>query len=1142
MQANRFSADSTANRRLTAERRVVSILFTDVTGSTAMAESLDPEEWAEIMNEAFGYLTSPVIRYGGTVARLMGDAILAFFGAPSAHEDDPLRAVLAGLDILDGIQAFREQLVAEYGMDFNVRVGINTGVAVVGEIGSALAGEYTAMGDAVNLASRMEQSAAPGTIQITGETYRQVAPWIDVESLGDYEVKGKSEAVPVYLVLGRKELPTQVRGISGLISPLVGRDAEFASMSSMVNGLFEGRGQVLLLIGEAGLGKSRLIEELHEALEREHAGQYRWINTRGISYEMVRPYGLFVQAFRQLCTITEDDPVEVLQEKVRQSFSSLSVQEQSGIAKTAELLLSLKNDPYNHGSPVSGESLKRELFASMGDIWSSKAVEQPLILVLDDLHWADQGSVELIMHLLPLVESVPIMFVCAFRPHTNSPAWVLRETASRVAPGYQEINLTPLAETDSFQMVDNLLQISDFPQDLRSLILGKSEGNPFFLEEIVRTLIENKIVLPADDEQRWQVAANYDELEIPDNLQALLLARIDRLDEGSRRVLQLASVIGRVFRLPVLVEIGEEIEDLDQQLEVLVNSGLIQQTAEIPEVEFIFRNELTREAAYQSILKRQRQEIHHQVGKAIEKLYAGKLADEAFRLAYHYNAARDYQRALKYYQVAGRQSLKLFANREASQYFQQAIQLAIKLNLTSVQFVQLYLLRGRALELINKFDEALENYEELEDMGRIRHDRSLELAALVPQASIYSTLNVKFDPQLGRELSRQALDLAIELRDHEAEAKALWSLMLIETYSGGDLGLAVSYGEQGLRIARAHDLPEVKAFINHDLARPYMRLGRLKDAWAAYESSQAYWREVDNKPMLADNLASLAESYYNAGEFDKSLDLAREGANISEEISSVWGMAYNSLIIGPILLERGEVDASLQALDRTLELSQQANFAAGMIASQILKSWLYAMLGDLDRANQYQAVIEKFVAQYETFRPLYEVYQAQNEMYAGNLESALELIEQVGLEYTLSSELIFHPFIYTLHVEIHLENQDYQSALQIADHYLDFKEQHQINILIPDLLNQKARALIGLEQSEQAYQVLLEALSLARQQDSRRIMWAILLDLADLEQDPHKAGEYREEAQQVIAFIQNHISDAVLLDYFRQLPRVRKAQ
>lgn len=198
MEFNPSRENIPSRRALAGERRVVTILFSDVKGSTAMAEHLDPEDWAEIMNEAFDYLTKPIIRYGGTVARLMGDAILAFFGAPSAHEDDPLRAVLAGLDIVSGMQSFREQVSAEYDLEFNVRVGINTGEVVVGEMGSALAGEYTAMGDAVNLAARMEQTAKPGTVQITGETYRIVAPWVDVESLGGIEAKGKSEPVPAY--------------------------------------------------------------------------------------------------------------------------------------------------------------------------------------------------------------------------------------------------------------------------------------------------------------------------------------------------------------------------------------------------------------------------------------------------------------------------------------------------------------------------------------------------------------------------------------------------------------------------------------------------------------------------------------------------------------------------------------------------------------------------------------------------------------------------------------------------------------------------------------------------------------------------------------------------------------------------------
>ena len=264
-------------------RRILTVLFCDVAGSTAMAEQLDPEEWAEIMNEAFEFLTAPVNRYGGTVARLMGDAILAFFGAPSAHEDDPQRAVLAGLDIVDGIGSFREGTERDYGLDFNVRVGINTGPVVVGDIGSAQAGEYTAMGDAVNLAARMEQTAQPGSVQVSEDTYKLIAPLFDFEPLGGIEVKGKSEPMLAYRVLGRKAEPGRLRGIEGLSAPLIGRDSEIESLRRVITEVQEGRGQIVCLLGEAGLGKSRLIEELRAEWLEVTNNEASWIESRGIS-------------------------------------------------------------------------------------------------------------------------------------------------------------------------------------------------------------------------------------------------------------------------------------------------------------------------------------------------------------------------------------------------------------------------------------------------------------------------------------------------------------------------------------------------------------------------------------------------------------------------------------------------------------------------------------------------------------------------------------------------------------------------------------------------------------------------------------------------------------------------------------------
>ena len=310
--------EARAKQSMVGERRVVTILFSDVMGSTEMAEQLDPEDWADIMDGAFEYLIAPIYRYEGTVARLMGDAILAFFGAPVAHEDDPQRAVLAGLEIQEGIQPYCDQIQEQYGLKFRVRVGINTGTVVVGPIGSDLAMEYTAMGDAVNLASRMEQTADPGTVQLAENTYKLVAPLFDVEPLGAIEVKGKREALPAYRVVGRKTEPGRTRGIEGLSSPLIGREDEFEKLKLVLEDFKNGRGGIVTIIGEAGLGKSRLIEELKAEFEADLDPETPdlWSEMRGIAYDASLPYGLFVQQLRQTYGVTLDDSPETVHEKM----------------------------------------------------------------------------------------------------------------------------------------------------------------------------------------------------------------------------------------------------------------------------------------------------------------------------------------------------------------------------------------------------------------------------------------------------------------------------------------------------------------------------------------------------------------------------------------------------------------------------------------------------------------------------------------------------------------------------------------------------------------------------------------------------------------------------------------------------------
>ena len=631
-----------SRRAMQGERRTVTVLFCDVVGSTAMAEQLDPEEWAEIMNDAFQYLTGPIERYEGTVARLMGDAILAFFGAPVAHEDDPERAVLAGLNIVEGIGTFRDEIAREYGLDFKVRVGINTGPVVVGEVGSDFAGEYTAMGDAVNLAARMEQSAEPGTVQVAENTHALIQPLFDFEPLRPIELKGKAEPVPAYQVKGPKVEPGRVRGIEGLSAPLVGRDGEMDTLRRITSELREGRGQIICMIGEPGLGKSRLIDELRAEWLDAASGQAPWIESRGISFESSRPYGQFHQRLQQLFGVREDDPQDVVMEKLSRSPEGYPQDLHVLARRAVEILLAISSE--SEGPRLEGEALKRELFDAVTSIWRRLASHSPTVMVFDDMQWVDPASAELLRHLFQLTDEVPILFLCATRPERQSPAWQVKQLAETDYPHrYTELALSPLSRDESDSLVSSLIAISDLPQRLRQMILEKTDGNPFFVEEVVRTLIDSGAIVRDESGEHWRAATEIDDIAIPENLQTLITSHFDRLESEVRSTLQMASVIGRSFYYKVLKLVSDSASQLEAQLSTLQRVELIRETVRVPDLEYVFRHELTRDAAYNSILRRRCRQFHRRVGEAIEELFADRVEEQASRLAHHFDEGRDFR-------------------------------------------------------------------------------------------------------------------------------------------------------------------------------------------------------------------------------------------------------------------------------------------------------------------------------------------------------------------------------------------------------------------------------------------------------------------------------------------------------------------
>ncbi|HEX2028650.1 MAG TPA: adenylate/guanylate cyclase domain-containing protein, partial [Nitriliruptorales bacterium] len=655
---------------ITGERKPVTALFADVVGSTALAESMDPEDWVALMNRAFEAMSASIQRYGGTITQFSGDAVVAFFGAPVAHEDDPERAVRAALDMLAAVERLGEELRDATGIELRIRVGVNTGPVVVGDIGGDVRHEYTALGDAVNVAARMQAAARPGTALITDDTYRLVAPRVEVIDRGRVAVKGKAEPVHAYEVVRLATLPGPTRGIRGLHSPMVGRDGALRQLLGLLDAVLAGRGRMAVVLGEPGIGKTRLLTELRaEATARDAA----WVETRGLSYGADLPHHLVVGLVRSLVEAppgaSPDELAAALEAGCRDLLGDSWSTPYGYVAHLLALPLEAALAERLEG--LDPAALQAHYQEALGALLTAAAHRRPVVLACEDVHWADPSSVDLVGSLLPLAHQAPVLLVCTARPERDVPGWQLVSDAREVfGESLRELRLEPLSPEQSRELVAHLLEIESLPEALRAILLGKTEGNPFFLEEVIRMLIERTVIVRAGT--TWVADGVPRDVTIPDTVHGLLLARIDRLPDRPRTILRIASVIGREFPVPLLEEVSAPDGAPLGHLGTLEAAGLVDLAGTSPELRYSFRHALVQEAAYGSLLRRQRRDLHLRVAEALLRLQPDRRDELSALLAHHYEQAGDVARAAEHLLVAGERALRRFANREALAFFERA--------------------------------------------------------------------------------------------------------------------------------------------------------------------------------------------------------------------------------------------------------------------------------------------------------------------------------------------------------------------------------------------------------------------------------------------------------------------------------------
>ena len=631
-----------ASGHVEGERRQVTVIFADVSGFTALSETLDPEEVASFMNECLKDLAEAVYEYEGVVDKFIGDCVMAVFGAPIALEDDAERALHAALSMRNRVELFNQRRSDKLKEPLALHIGINSGTVIAGNVGSDLRMSYTVMGDTVNVASRLEGAATRGQIFVSQSTYRLAAGAFRFRPLEPIQVKGKRELLKVYELLEARVQPEKIRGLEGLVSPLVGRQRESDAITAALAATKAGKSAILIVTGDAGVGKSRLLREIRAG----NTDEIIWLEGRCFSSTQTLSYAPILDLLRRHIGIADEQHTDEQQLVLRQHAANFPDAPEVYAILARLLSLPLTEPDEKLIREIAGAEFQVRLFDLIERELIGLSTQKPVVVLMEDLHWADQSSIDLLNSVLPLTRKARLTFICAIRSRQEPAAiWekinpVLEDLRQHVV----EVSLQPLSTEGSRTLIAQLLGGFCLPEALAVDIVEKSDGNPFFLEEVLRSLIEGGTL--AAEGSTWRVTGPAAPSAVPDTIQGVLLSRIDRLTEELKVLLQKASVIGRVFFYRVLKVLAAEGAALDGQLTSLEDSDLLHERARLPEIEYAFKHALTQEVAYHTLLGPQRRALHQKVGDALEMLFRDRLEEFAGLIAYHYFSAESWEKAL----------------------------------------------------------------------------------------------------------------------------------------------------------------------------------------------------------------------------------------------------------------------------------------------------------------------------------------------------------------------------------------------------------------------------------------------------------------------------------------------------------------
>jgi predicted ATPase/class 3 adenylate cyclase len=934
---------------LEGERKLVTVLFADCVGFTKMSTQLDPEDLHSVMDGAFARIMEAVHRYEGTVNQFTGDGVMALFGAPIAHEDHAVRAVAAALSVQKATREYAETLRKSHGLDFALRIGINTGPVVVGRIGDDLRMDYTAQGETVNLAARLQAAAGAGAVLVSEATEALVSGYFVTTDGGPLTVKGIDRPVRAFTVAEQRRRRARFEvAVERGLTPLVDRARDLARLDEAVERARSGRGQVISLVGDAGVGKSRLLYELRRRLADQPV---LCLEGHCLPHGEALPFHLVAQ-FLQVNFGLEDGEAPAAQaEKVTGGIERLD----PALAWTVPYLRHVLGLPADE---LESEGLdqvqrKRRLIDAVKALTLRGAQHQPLVLLAEDLQWVDRNSEEYCKALVDSVAAHPLLLVFTYRPGYAAP-WGDRSF-------HQRLTLEALTDDETAEMVRSLLGVGELSPAVRELIVSRAEGNPFFIEELTRYVRERAL----------HEGASAGDVRIPSTVHDLLTARIDRLPEGLKRTLQLAAVLGRDFPLALLERIAPPGIDVKGDVAELVELELLREKDVFPDLRLSFSHLLVRQVAYDGLLLKARAELHARAGAALEAMYPGRADDIVQDLAEHYAKSPDRAKALQYLERAGDRAGALFAYEEAGDYFRRALDLSPEGEAGMVARVRLLGKRGDAAYARGALAEAREHWR----------------AAL---AVVDATCERRLAADLNRRMGVACWDAgesddalahlerglaALEGDTSNLEAARLYQEFGRIYFRRGDHETAMSWAKRALTLGTDLDAPDV---ISHAYNTWGVALGRAGDI---EEGAGFVARSLET--ALAHQFGAVAcRAYTNLAvmyatiDHTRSLSYCREGLalaqRIGDQLQQSW--LYCTLAGGHCTLA-GDYDEGVRAAEAAVELDERLGQRNHLPIPLIILAQVYQCRGDYEpSAHYYTRALEvaESVGEPQLLFPCYE--------------------------------------------------------------------------------------------------------------------------------------------------------------------------